>query len=104
MDEILKRLVKARESAGLTQGQVAAMLGVSRTTITTWEDVVRSNVTVKQILSLCEIYGVSVGWVMTGVNESWDAEAFMRTANIAATEARQIIEVLEMLSMSQRKP
>lgn len=104
MESILERLIKAREKAGLTQGQVAAMLGVVRTTVTTWEDIGRSNITVKQILNLCEIYGVSVGWVMTGVNENFDAEAFMRTAHIATTEARQIIEVLEMLDMTKGKP
>ena len=67
MEDILERLRLAREQAGLSQGQVAKLLGMeSPATISHYESGLRG-LHVEMLLKLCEIYDVAPVWVMTGV-------------------------------------
>jgi len=94
---ILERLVKARTQAGLSQAQVAKMFEVERTTITNWEAGL-SPLTLKNFLHLCETYGVSSTWVLTGVNPDFDKEAFMKAMSGTFVNMAKLIEVFEMIA------
>lgn len=65
------RLRMAREMAGLSQGQVARLLGISRPSVSEWE-AGRRRVSSEELAQLVEIYGVSSEWVL-GRDESGDA-------------------------------
>src|SRR5260221_9781503 len=56
------RLRLAREQAGLSQGQVARLLGLHRTSVTETE-AGRRRVTAEELAHLARIYGVSVAWL-----------------------------------------
>jgi len=59
---IAARLRAAREMAGLSQGQVAKMLGLHRPSISEAE-AGRRRVTAEELSRLANIYGVSISWL-----------------------------------------
>ena len=60
--QIAGRMRVARENAGLSQGQVARLLGVHRPTISQIEAGQR-RVSADELPKLAKLYGVSVGWL-----------------------------------------
>jgi len=60
---IAERLKEARKLAGLSQGQVAAMLGMHRPSVTEIESGNRK-VSAEELGKLSEIYDVSLDWVL----------------------------------------
>lgn len=63
---IATRLRVAREQAGLSQGQVAKILGLHRPSVSEME-AGRRSVTAEELVSLAKTYGVSVDW-LTGAD------------------------------------
>ena len=61
--DIATRLRLAREMAGLSQGQVAKILGWHRPTVSSIE-AGRRRVQAEELNDLAGIYGVSVNWIM----------------------------------------
>lgn len=61
-DQIAARLRLAREQAGLSQGQVAKMLGLHRPSVSELE-AGRRKVSAEELAKLSDIYGVSVNWI-----------------------------------------
>jgi transcriptional regulator with XRE-family HTH domain len=56
-----RALMKLREKAGLTQRQVADVLGVTDQTVSNWENGVRQmKLTIKQTSLLCNLLGCSL--------------------------------------------
>lgn len=64
-DQIAGRLRMARESAGLSQGQVAKRLGMHRPTISEIE-AGRRRVSAEEIASFGGLYGVDANWITEG--------------------------------------
>jgi transcriptional regulator with XRE-family HTH domain len=62
--EIGKRLEDARKRAGLSLGQVATMIDVSKGAVHQWEDGL--NIPEARIVELAGHYGVSEHWIKTG--------------------------------------
>lgn len=62
------RIARAREAQGLTQGQLAARLGVRAKTLRDWEDD-RSEPRANRLQMLAALLGVSLRWMMTGEGE-----------------------------------
>lgn len=62
-DPIGARLREARKLAGLSQGQVANMLGLHRPSISEIEAGNRK-VSAEELSDLCDIYDVSLDWVL----------------------------------------
>jgi transcriptional regulator with XRE-family HTH domain len=69
---IAKRLKEARKLAGLSQGQVANIIGLHRPSITEIEAANR-RVSADELARLAKIYDVSVGWVLGETPETLDA-------------------------------
>lgn len=74
------RLRKARTTAGLGTRELATMLGVSHTTVSTWEIMGR---TPRQVASLAaqveRLTGVSAKWLLFGCCEDGCKEAVVKT-------------------------
>jgi transcriptional regulator with XRE-family HTH domain len=68
---IARRIREARKLAGVSQGQVAKMLGLHRPSISEAEAGNR-NVTAEELARLAEIYKVSVSWLAGEGAESSD--------------------------------
>jgi len=69
---IAKRLKEARRLAGLSQGNVAKMLGLHRPSVTEMETGNR-RVSADEIAKLSEIYDVNVAWLLGKAPEMLDA-------------------------------
>jgi transcriptional regulator with XRE-family HTH domain len=63
----------ARDLAGLSQGQVAKMLGLHRPTISEME-AGRRKVTAGELSELAKIYGVSISWLVGSPEEEEDLD------------------------------
>jgi len=70
---IAERLKEARKLAGLSQGQVAKMLGLHRPSVSEMEAGNR-RVAADELARLAEIYDVSVAWLLGEAPETLDAQ------------------------------
>ncbi len=66
------RVAGARESAGMTQAQVARRLGVKKATIAAWEQDL-SEPRANRLSMLAGLLNVSIMWLLTGEGEGMDA-------------------------------
>jgi transcriptional regulator with XRE-family HTH domain len=71
--QIAERLKEARKLAGLSQGQVAKMLGLHRPSLSEIEAGNR-RVSADELARLAEIYDVSVVWLLGDAPETIDAQ------------------------------
>lgn len=69
---IASRIKEARKLAGLSQGQVAQILGLQRPSISEMEAGNRA-VAAEELSKLAEIFDVSVAWILGGGAEKLDA-------------------------------
>lgn len=69
---IASRIKEARRLAGLSQGQVAKMLGLQRPSVSEMEAGNRA-VAAEELSKLAEIFDVSVAWLLGGGSERLDA-------------------------------
>jgi transcriptional regulator with XRE-family HTH domain len=71
--QIAERLREARKLAGLSQGQVAKMLGLHRPSVTEMEAGNR-RVSADELARLADIYDVSVAWLLGETPETIDPQ------------------------------
>ena len=71
--QIAERLREARKLAGLSQGQVAKMLGLHRPSVSEMEAANR-RVSADEVAQLAEIYDVSVAWLLGEAPETLDVQ------------------------------
>ncbi len=71
--KIPERLREARKLAGLSQGQVAKMLGLHRPSVSEIEAGNR-RISADELARLAEIYDVSVAWLVGEAPETMDAQ------------------------------
>jgi len=84
---IAARLRMAREMAGLSQGQVARMLGLHRPSISEAE-AGRRRVSAEELARLAEIYGIGVSWLVC--EETPDADPRRDRIDLAARELAKL--------------
>lgn len=98
-NEILARLIIGRKQAGLSQSQVAKMVGVTTSTISDMENNRdnRESLTVSRLLQLVEIYDLSIEWVMTGINPYFDSKEVSKRLGVASKELQSTVELLASL-------
>jgi transcriptional regulator with XRE-family HTH domain len=71
--QITERLKEARKLAGLSQGQVAKMLGLHRPSISEMENGNR-RISAEELLRLAELFDVSISWLLGETAETLDVE------------------------------
>lgn len=88
---ISKRLKELRTVSGFSQEKLAALLDVSRQTISSWENE-RSYPDVHNLIMLCDIYSVSLDDLMKGDIETMKKEVANTTLNKSPQDAIQLIQ------------
>ncbi len=104
---VKERIVKARLALGLSQRQMAARLGVTKSAVSLWETKVRE-VPTSAIRLITHILGVSENWLLTGEGEMLlDRKGYLLSSletqwNVPANEAKMIVNLITALP-DQRK-
>lgn len=102
---IANRLRTAREHAGLSQGQVAKLFGYQRPTISEIE-AGRRRVSAEELARFCEIYDVSVSWVVTEQAEVSNPNvelAARELAKLKNEDLDKVMNLLQTLRKAERK-
>jgi transcriptional regulator with XRE-family HTH domain len=101
--ELGKRLHDARESAGLSQGQIAGLMGLHRPTISEIE-AGRRKTSVEELKKFAEYYGVSHSWLLGETTMSLESSlAFREMEKLKGEDLDTLIGLLTMLKKSKEK-
>lgn len=96
---IAERLREARKLSGLSQGQVASMLGIHRPSVSEIEAGNRK-VSAEEMRKLCEIYDVNINWVLGNVAGSLSADdprlelAARELSKLKTEDLNRLLEVI----------
>lgn len=101
-ESISERLRWAREQAGLSQGQVAKLLGVHRPTISTIESGERT-VKAEEVSFFSETYGVEPDWILYGDAAIPENESTRMVARELAKLSQDDLEVVLRVVRTLRK-
>lgn len=107
--ELASRLRFARESAGLTQGQVAKLLSLHRPTISEIE-AGRRKVAAAELSKLADVYGVPVDWLLSGgagrddLDDSLVEMAARELSKLKKEDFERVMKVVRMLRFSGKHP
>ncbi len=85
--EIGKKIQEARINAQLTQEQVADALGVSRQTISNWENE-RTYPDIKSIIQLSDLYKISLDYLLKEESMSSYVEFLEESTNVVKSKTR----------------
>lgn len=105
---IASRLATARKQAGLSQSQVAGMLGLHRPAISELE-AGRRGVTAEELAKLAKIYGVGVSWLACSDAESPNPEhdrlelAARKLSKLKRADFDRVLELLAAIGSSKGK-
>jgi transcriptional regulator with XRE-family HTH domain len=102
---IAKRLRAAREQAGLSQGQVARLLGFQRPTISELE-AGRRRVLGEELSRFAKVYDVSVSWLTKEESEVPDPKielAARELAKLKDVDLKTVIQLLKTLRKTESK-
>lgn len=103
MEPLEQRIKRLREARGLSQQAVADKVGVSRVAVTKWESGMTANLKLGNLLSLCELFGVSVEELVRGAAKAGGAqtaseqaatESAWRAYNAASEETRAVVDLV----------
>lgn len=97
------RLRWAREQAGLSQGQVAKMLGVHRPTISSIESGERA-VKAEEIVFFAETYDINTEWILRGNAAIPEDETMQMVARkLSKLSAEDLNKVLQVVKTLRRR-
>ena len=105
MSSVAERLRIAREQAGLSQGQVARILGLHRPTISEIE-AGRRRLTAEETATFARLYEVSVAWLTGSEEADNDIDDRLRLAarELAKLKSEDLDKILKLLAtMRQAK-
>ena len=93
---IAKRLRAAREQAGLSQGQVAKILGLHRPTISEIE-ASRRKVSSEELHRFADVYDVSFSWLANEEPEVADPNVELAARELAKLQKEDLDSVIRLL-------
>ena len=103
MNELGTRLKKAREYLGLTQDDVAKLMGVSRVIITNIESGTRK-VSAEELSKLSKIYGWTMEELLEGERREENIPMFARTfKELSEQDQEEIINLIKFKKMYKDK-
>jgi transcriptional regulator with XRE-family HTH domain len=99
MKDLARRLRTAREHAGLSQGQVAKLLGLHRPTVTEIE-AGRRKVSSEELSEFASVYEVSTSWLLGTEDEQGEIDDRIRLAarDLTKLKREDLDKVLRLLS------
>ena len=105
MSGVNTRLRMAREQAGLSQAQVARVLGMHRPTVSEIE-AGRRRVSAEEVSSFANLYGVSVAWIVGTEEKSDELEDRVQLAarELAKLKKDDLERVLKLLATMRDSP
>jgi transcriptional regulator with XRE-family HTH domain len=100
---IASRLKAAREQAGLTQGQIAKILGLHRPSVSEIE-AGRRSVTAEELATFADKYGVSVDWLLnTEANNSDQIRYELAARKLSKMRDKDLDQLMELLATLKQK-
>lgn len=104
---VANRLQIARKLSGLSQGQVAKLLGMQRPTVSEIE-AGRRKITVEELVSLAKVYSVSLEWLAKGATEHPSNSDIMSLAarkleKMRPDDLKRVIEILSLIEEQRRE-
>lgn len=90
------RVAAARESAGMSQSQLARRIGVKKSTLTAWEQDL-SEPRANKLSMLAGLLNVSMGWLLTGEGDDLTAPVEDTLSADIAAMARELRALREDL-------
>jgi transcriptional regulator with XRE-family HTH domain len=100
--ELATRLRAARERAGLSQGQVAKLMGAQRPTISEIE-AGRRKVAAEEVKRFADIYKVSVSWLLDARSELEDPMVELAARELAKLKKGDLDRVLDLLHTLRKR-
>lgn len=100
--EIAERLRAAREQAGLSQGQVAKLLGLQRPAISEIE-AGRRRVSAEEIAKLAETYDVSAQWLIDNTAAVADPKVELAARELGKLKSEDLEMVLRLFRTLKKK-
>lgn len=100
MPKIAHRLRIAREMAGLSQGQVAKILGLKRPSVSEIE-AGRRKVSAEELAKLSEIYAVDISWLIASEQEEDDENKIrleLAARELSKLKPEDVNRLLKLLS------
>ena len=94
--DVSARLRAAREKAGLSQGQVAKILGLHRPTISEIE-AGRRKISAEELSQLAKTYDVSVSWLADGEAEVRDPAIELAARELAKLKKQDLDNLMQLL-------
>jgi transcriptional regulator with XRE-family HTH domain len=102
LSTIIHRLRLAREQAGLSQGQIAKLMGYHRPTISEIE-AGRRKVTADEIATFAKHYGVSTAWLVNENESENDPAVELAARELSNLDKEDLDRILRLLR-SLKKP
>ena len=105
---IASRIALARKHSGLSQGQVAKMLGLHRPSVSEIE-AGRRNVSSEELIKFAEIYSVSISWLASEDSETHDQQkdrmelAARELSKLKDNDLKKVIDLLSALRQQKDK-
>ncbi len=93
---IATRLRAARENAGLSQGQVAKLLGIHRPTVSEIEAGHRK-VSAEELSQFAKVYDVSISWLTNNNSEMPNPEVELAARELAKLKKEDLDALLQLL-------
>ncbi|WP_291445517.1 helix-turn-helix transcriptional regulator [Desulfovibrio sp.] len=94
--EIARRLQLARKQAGLTQGQIASIIGLPRPAISEIE-AGRRKVSAEELIALSEAYGISISWLTSLSSRATPPAVELAARELAKLKQEDLDAVLNLL-------
>lgn len=97
-DEIAQRLKTARELSGLSQGQVANILGIHRPSVSAIEAGTRK-VSAEEIKEFARIYDVSISWLLGEESDENLAKIAWAARELSKLKQEDMDKLLDLLKI-----
>lgn len=99
---IAERLRMARESAGLSQGQVAKLMGLHRPTISEIE-AGRRRVSADELTQFAELYSVDTDWILSEQeSDSSDDKILLAARQLSNMSNEDLNRLMKLVSMLKK--
>lgn len=106
--EIAAKLKESRKMAGLSQGQVAKMLGLHRPSVSEIEAGNRQ-VSAQELNQLCDIYEVDINWVLGAGSDATDPNdprlelAARELAKLKPDDLNRLLKLISAMSTTEKE-
>ena len=92
-----QRITSAREMAGMSQSELARAVGVSRSSVSQWENDQTKNLKLPNLFEIARVTGADIYWLGTDVAPPVHAKALAKFARLPIDFQKPILDQIESL-------